>query len=406
MSSTVCRGFSDEIGSWKIIWMLGAAARSSLPPSWPGRGPRAAPDRRWAGELHDGPPVVDLPHPDSPTNPSVSPGARSKETSVTAWTVPCAARYSTDEVVHDEDRCASERHVRVAVPVTMRPSSITSAAVARSSPAGALVGLGGTSHRASMAVCAPAAHRVPAPVQVIPGPSSTSAGSSAWHRAGAAAPGGESAARLRMQEVRRMAADARQPANGRVVGPAGTTRAAPRCRACGCWGRAGGGRLSTIRPAYITAISSAPAATTPRSWVIRSSPCRGRAAASASRSRICACTVTSRAVVGSSAIRSCGPQASAMAMPTRWRMPPDSWCGYWPQPAGRARGCRPSAAARWRVAGAASGTVEVLAEGLGQLGADLQHRVERGHRVLEDHRDLRPHSPHRLGGGGEQSRPS
>ena len=37
--------------------------------------------------------------------------------------------------------------------------------------------------------------------------------------------------------------------------------------------------------------------------------------------------VTSSAVVGSSAISSCGLQDSAMAIMTRWRMPPDSWCG-------------------------------------------------------------------------------
>ena len=37
--------------------------------------------------------------------------------------------------------------------------------------------------------------------------------------------------------------------------------------------------------------------------------------------------VTSSAVVGSSAISSFGRQDSAMAIITRWRMPPDSWCG-------------------------------------------------------------------------------
>ena len=40
--------------------------------------------------------------------------------------------------------------------------------------------------------------------------------------------------------------------------------------------------------------------------------------------RICACTVTSSAVVGSSAIRTFGLQASAIATITRWRMPPDN----------------------------------------------------------------------------------
>ena len=38
--------------------------------------------------------------------------------------------------------------------------------------------------------------------------------------------------------------------------------------------------------------------------------------------------VTSSAVVGSSAISSVGSQASAMAIVARWRMPPDSSCGY------------------------------------------------------------------------------
>ncbi len=39
--------------------------------------------------------------------------------------------------------------------------------------------------------------------------------------------------------------------------------------------------------------------------------------------------VTSSAVVGSSAISSLGLHASPMAIMTRWRMPPESWCGYW-----------------------------------------------------------------------------
>ena len=46
------------------------------------------------------------------------------------------------------------------------------------------------------------------------------------------------------------------------------------------------------------------------------------------RSRIWAWMVTSSAVVGSSAIRSFGSQASAMAIMTRWRRPPESWWGY------------------------------------------------------------------------------
>ncbi len=45
------------------------------------------------------------------------------------------------------------------------------------------------------------------------------------------------------------------------------------------------------------------------------------------KSRIWAWIVTSRAVVGSSAMISLGPQARAMAIITRWRMPPLIWCG-------------------------------------------------------------------------------
>ncbi|MNI98554.1 hypothetical protein D3C73_1574180 [compost metagenome] len=45
---------------------------------------------------------------------------------------------------------------------------------------------------------------------------------------------------------------------------------------------------------------------------------------SASSAMICACTVTSRAVVGSSAIKRRGLDASAIAIITRWRMPPES----------------------------------------------------------------------------------
>ncbi len=43
--------------------------------------------------------------------------------------------------------------------------------------------------------------------------------------------------------------------------------------------------------------------------------------------RIAAWVVTSSAVVGSSAISSFGRSAIAMAMPTRWRWPPESSCG-------------------------------------------------------------------------------
>ena len=50
---------------------------------------------------------------------------------------------------------------------------------------------------------------------------------------------------------------------------------------------------------------------------------------SAIRSRIWACTVTSRAVVGSSAISSLGSLTRAIAIIARCRIPPENSCGYW-----------------------------------------------------------------------------
>ena len=88
------------------------------------------------------------------------------------------------------------------------------------------------------------------------------------------------------------------------------------------------GAVSTIWPAYMTAMSSARPATTPRSWVTSTIAMSRSRCCCCSRLRICACTVTSSAVVGSSANSSFGPQASATAITMRWRMPPDIWCGY------------------------------------------------------------------------------
>ena len=57
-----------------------------------------------------------------------------------------------------------------------------------------------------------------------------------------------------------------------------------------------------MRPAYMTATRSAMSATTPMSWVIRTTAVWRSMARCRSRSRICAWMVTSSAVVGSSAI--------------------------------------------------------------------------------------------------------
>ena len=84
------------------------------------------------------------------------------------------------------------------------------------------------------------------------------------------------------------------------------------------------GARSTIRPAYITCTRSQNWATTPRSWVIISTETPSSVDRLRSRVRIWSWMVTSSPVVGSSAISSVGSQASAVAIITRWRMPPDS----------------------------------------------------------------------------------
>src|SRR5439155_1414024 len=78
----------------------------------------------------------------------------------------------------------------------------------------------------------------------------------------------------------------------------------------------------------MTSTSSTISATTPRSWVISISAESVSSWILRISSRICAWIVTSRAVVGSSAMSSLGSHDSAIAIITRWRMPPDSSCGY------------------------------------------------------------------------------
>ena len=137
------------------------------------------------------------------------------------------------------------------------------------------------------------------------------AGRSNWpgHDAG---DGGQHAPRRPLRQAPRAARRYRDDADRRT---------APRVSCCStCW------------PAYCTTTRCAVSATTPMSWVISTSPmpvsCRRRS----SRSRICAWMVTSSAVVGSSAISSFGRQAIAIAIITRWLMPPESWCGKARQP--------------------------------------------------------------------------
>ena len=114
----------------------------------------------------------------------------------------------------------------------------------------------------------------------------------------------------------------------RRIGLAARRRAVRGCRdASGAVKTRSTAPCSTILPCFITQTRSAILRTMPRSWVMNSIAMPRRAWISFSSFRICACTVTSSAVVGSSAISRSGSLASAMAIITRWRWPPDSWCG-------------------------------------------------------------------------------
>ena len=89
ISRTVWRGLSDACGSWKTTCTLRRYAIISLPPIFVMSTPSTVIEpphglfRRRIARA-----VVDLPQPDSPTMPSVSPRFSSNETSSTALTWP------------------------------------------------------------------------------------------------------------------------------------------------------------------------------------------------------------------------------------------------------------------------------------------------------------------------------
>ena len=151
------------------------------------------------------------------------------------------------------------------------------------------------------------------------------------------------------------------------------------------------GASSIARPAYMTTTSSATSATTPRSCVIMMIAVPCSACSCRISSRICACVVTSSAVVGSSAISRSGSLISAIAIITRCRMPPGELVRVVVDPLAGLRD--PDLLERRRsraVACLLLGDVVVEQDRLAQLPAERLDRVQRGHRVLEDHRDLLP----------------
>ena len=88
IAPTVMRGLSEANGSWKMICM---SRQSDLQRAAIERGRRSVPSNQTSPAVGSisrrmQRPVVDLPQPDSPTRPSVSPAAMSKLTRSTACT--------------------------------------------------------------------------------------------------------------------------------------------------------------------------------------------------------------------------------------------------------------------------------------------------------------------------------
>ncbi len=88
------------------------------------------------------------------------------------------------------------------------------------------------------------------------------------------------------------------------------------------------GPSSATLPAYMTMTRSHVSAITDRSWVISISDSPSSFRSRSSSCRICAWTITSRAVVGSSPMTIAGSHARAIAIIARWRIPPESSWGY------------------------------------------------------------------------------
>ena len=89
IACTVIRGLSDAYGSWKTIWMLRRSSRISVALTESISLPLNRTEPDVAGSRRSSMrPVVDLPHPDSPTRPSVSPRRTWKLTPQTACTTP------------------------------------------------------------------------------------------------------------------------------------------------------------------------------------------------------------------------------------------------------------------------------------------------------------------------------
>ena len=255
IAPTRLRGFSDAYGSWKTICISRRSGRSSRARQPRDARPRSAIVARRSARAaaRSCAPSVDLPQPDSPTRPSVSPSRTENDTPSTAWTradlAPRAAPCADREVLHE-----------VARP---RASGVADA-------------------RVTPAAGSPADRRARA-ARACSRRSSQQRSRWAGPRRAPRAPGSSSHCVERVRAARRGSGIRRAGRSATAACPrssaaapawagrgAGSTRAGPTCT--GAAGRRRSRRASpcsTIRPAYMTDDPSAMSATTPRSWVIR-----------------------------------------------------------------------------------------------------------------------------------------
>ena len=163
------------------------------------------------------------------------------------------------------------------------------------------------------------------------------------------------------------AGDRRQPRDG--AGRAAASRRAGR----GCRDGTGARRVrasrasSTMRPAYITATRSARPATMPRSWVISSTAIPRAARRRSSTSRIWAWTVTSSAVVGSSAMSRSGSDGEGDGDHHALAHAAAQLVRILVEAGDRDRGCRPPAAAPARAARASARDIRWWARTLSMI---------------------------------------
>ena len=284
---TVIRGLRDWYGSWNTIWIrrrslrrpverIGAPSNCTSPPVG-GSNPSSTR------------PSVDLPQPDSPTIPSTSPRLQVRSTPSSAGRrgrVPRIGKCTSSSRISNSGACVA---VTTLTAPSRRPGR-EQAAHGRCSPSGRSPG--STWHRSA------------------PGGSAARSGIRPARRPGRAARRGSPAP---ARAARRGRERAQQPLRVRML------RVAYSCST---------GPDSAIWPPYMIATRSHVSASTDRSWVIRIIDRPRSRRSSSSSSRICACIITSSAVVGSSPMISSGLQASARAIITRWRMPPENSCGY------------------------------------------------------------------------------